>query len=151
MLIQDYYDNDNSNIMQNMGNKNQSTDMQQNQINFLLNLTGKIKRNSLSLLEWDNTLSNAAEEYYKIFNSGTEDIKINMDTIISQDFKYPFTFTITYTGSPLINNVILQTLLNQANSQVLLSNEINQIGIFAAPLRKNTIFLIINLSKYTKE
>jgi len=115
-----------------------------------MNLTRNLKKNYLKELEWDNDLSNAAEDYYKINGSSNlNDYKNEMGKLIRDSYdQYTLTDTIIYSGKPLINNIIIQTFMNSANAKILLSENINHIGVFAAPIRKNMILVIINLSKF---
>jgi hypothetical protein len=106
-------------------------------------------------LEWDNDLSNSAEDYLKKTHGKLESynqLKERMKSIIGGYYEHHGNVNVvTYNGTPNSTKILLYILLNQ-DVNFIFSEAFNQIGICAvdSPTKKNAIVLIINLSNLNK-
>jgi hypothetical protein len=106
-------------------------------------------------LEWDNDLSNSAEDYLKKTHGKLETynhLKERMRSIVLGYYEHHGNINVvTYNGTPNTTKILLYVLLNQ-DIDFIFSDYYNQIGICAvdSPTKKNAIVLIINLSHLNK-
>jgi hypothetical protein len=112
----------------------------------------------LKPFEWDNDLSNSAEEYLKIFNGKLEkekDLKQHMVEFIHQSYsEYKNINTFSYHGIPNIGKIIVNILLSEKLFDILTKHNIiydekfNVLGISAvpSPYKNSQISLIINFA-----
>lgn len=117
------------------------------------------KKTSLPPLEWDNDLSNSAEDYLKTTNGKvdkhTTQLEANMRNIVDHNYysSYPEIKTISYIGSQELNRIIINILLNGDNyghnDHLIFENFFNVVGISAVE-NFNKISLLMNLSKINK-
>jgi hypothetical protein len=126
-----------------------------NKFNGIANYISLILSQGISLppLEWDNDLSNSAEDY--LTHSGgkiakDEDFKHSMNQLILGYYdKHSNINSMTYLGIPRQEKIILKVL---SESDFIFDPSFNEIGICAvnSPYRDNHVVLIINLSYLTK-
>ena len=125
-----------------------------NRFNGIANYISAILSRGLNLppLEWDNDLSNSAEDY--LTHSGgkinKEDFTQQMKSLIYGYYdRHSNIASLTYIGLPKADKIIIKIL---SENDFIFDPSFNQIGICAvnSPYRDNHIVLIINLSYLTK-
>jgi hypothetical protein len=105
----------------------------------------------LAPLEWDNDLSNSADDYLKRTHGKLESytsVKERMRDIIAGYYQHHNNVqVVTYIGIPNIQKILFYILLHK-EFNFIYDQGINQIGICAvdSPVKKNAVVLIINLS-----
>ena len=128
---------------------------------YLINL-GSDYKNKVTPFEWDNDLSNAAEDYFKTFNGKIErdpkNYQFQMQDIILKNYyaEHENIFSITYHGSPNINKIIMGFLINElywsaiTKQNIIFNLNYNNIGICGISSVYNKLILIINFSYLKK-
>lgn len=169
-IVNEFLDLDNVNNVSNYDANTSFSFMNSNQLSskldVLINYLNLIISNKVTLppFEWDNDLSNSAEDYFKLTNGKLEkEIELNshMSEIIKTNYytNYLAMFALPYSGIPNINKIIISILMNPAlynkNTQnnILFDNSFNLFGIFGginvnpiSPSKREHILLVINFA-----
>jgi hypothetical protein len=132
-----------------------------NKLVYIYEYVNQLACNKMSFapLEWDNDLSNSAEDYLKISHGKIEkDFNVyltSMKEIINNNYYASFKNfnSLIYRGLPQINKIIIQILLNEkywdskTKHNALFDVNYNVIGICGVTSdSSNKINLILNLS-----
>jgi hypothetical protein len=131
-------------------------------IKFISNyLKGLVKKGTtFPPFEWDNDLSNSAEDYLKQTGGKAEKDKkayvANMRQILQNNYfsQYLHFDSINYTGMPEVIKILVSWLISESSwnsfekSNILFDTNLNVIGLSGVSLSVNKALIVLNLGIY---